>query len=53
MNLDTLFILPEPGRQDALEQIARAWSLDEVAWIPRSEGSRAMGRASFSFQIIR
>jgi hypothetical protein len=43
INLDTLFILPEPDQQDGLEQLAGAWSADEIAWIPRREGARAMG----------
>jgi hypothetical protein len=47
--MDTLFILPEPGQQDELERLARTWSSDEVAWIPRREASRAMGASKFQF----
>jgi hypothetical protein len=49
MNLDTLFVLPEPGRQDELEQVANAWSPDEIKWIPRQKASRAMGASKFHF----
>lgn len=48
--MDTLFILSEPGQQDELEHLARAWLPDEVAWIPRRESSRAMGASKFHFQ---
>jgi len=50
VNLDTLFILPHLGRQDAVEALVRAWSPDEVTWISLREGSRAMGASKFRFQ---
>jgi hypothetical protein len=53
INLDTLFILPEPGQQDALEQLAQAWSPDELEWIDRRESSRAMGASRFQFPDYR
>ncbi len=49
-NLDHLFVLPEPGQQDSLEQLARGWAADELVWIPRREASQAMGASKFQFQ---
>lgn len=42
-NLDSLFLLAEPGRQDALECLARSWSCDELVWVTQGEALRAMG----------
>ena len=50
VNLDHLFLLTEPGQQDALEQLARGWSADECVWIPQREASRAMGSTPKRFQ---
>ena len=49
INLDTLFVIPEPREQDQLEQLAEAWSPDEMTWFPRREGLRAMGSSKFQF----
>ena len=32
-NVDTLFILPEPGKEDELYQLTSKWSPDEIVWI--------------------
>jgi hypothetical protein len=49
VNLDHLFVIPEPVQQDALEQLARGWSSDELVWIALREASRAMGASKFQF----
>jgi hypothetical protein len=43
INLDCVFILPEPAQQEELERLALQWSPDEVVWIPRREAAKAMG----------
>jgi hypothetical protein len=43
INLDRLFIIPEPGRADALEKLARNWLATEMTWISHCEAARAMG----------
>lgn len=47
INLDCVFILPEPGHQEDLERLALDWSPDEVSWIPRPEAAKAMGMSKF------
>ncbi len=49
VNLDHLFVIPEPGQQDALEQLAHGWLADELVWIARREASRALGASKFQF----
>ena len=43
INLDRLFVIPEPGRSDELEKLARSWLATEMKWIPRGEAAQAMG----------
>ncbi len=43
INLDRLFIIPEPGRSDALEKLTRDWLATETTWISRGDASRSMG----------
>lgn len=43
INLDRLFVIPEPGRADDLEKLARYWLATEMKWIPRHEAAHAMG----------
>jgi hypothetical protein len=43
VNLDTLFLLAEPGQQDGLEALARGWDADEIDWIEQDEAFQAMG----------
>lgn len=50
VNLDHLFLLPEPGRQDALEQLARGWAATDSIWKPQREALRAMGASRAKFQ---
>lgn len=49
VNLDTLFIIPEPREQDRLEHLAAGWSPDEMKWFARPEGLRALGSSKFQF----
>ncbi len=42
-------MIPEPGQQDALEQLAHGWLADELVWIARREASRALGASKFQF----
>jgi hypothetical protein len=46
VNLDTLFLLAEPGRQDELEALASGWNADEIDWVDQQEAFRAMGEAA-------
>ena len=50
VNLDHLFLLPEPGQQDAVEQLARGWSATDFVWQPQREALRAMGASRARFQ---
>jgi hypothetical protein len=47
INLDCVFILPEPAQQEELERLALQWSPDEVVWIPRRKAAKAMGMSKF------
>jgi hypothetical protein len=49
INLDTLFVIPEPREQDQLQRLAEAWSPDEIAWYPLREGLRAMGASKVNY----
>lgn len=42
-NVDTLFILPKYGKEDALEALARDWDADEVDWIGGKEACGMLG----------
>jgi hypothetical protein len=46
VNLSTLFLLAQPGHQDALEALAQGWEADEVHWIAQDEAFQAMGEAA-------
>ena len=50
LNLDHLFLLTEPGQQDVLEQLARAWLAHDLVWMPQREALRAMGASRGRFQ---
>src|SRR6185437_2690223 len=43
INLDRLFVIPEPGRSNAMEKLARYWLATEMKWIPRREAADALG----------
>lgn len=32
-NIDTLYIIPNPGKEDKLEMLAKTWEADEVSWM--------------------
>ena len=42
-NVDTMFILAIPGKQDELEQLAQEWSPDVVDWIEAKRAKRWLG----------
>jgi len=46
VNLDSLFLLSEPGFQDQLEAMARTWQPDECIWLDQAESFHAMGAAA-------
>ena len=46
-NVDTLFLLPEKGRENELETLARTWKADEIDWIGGEEASAMLGGAGF------
>jgi len=43
VNLNTLFLLAEPGHQGELEALANGWEADEVNWIPQDKAFPLMG----------
>jgi hypothetical protein len=43
VNLDTLFLLAEPGHQEGLEALASGWEADEVNWMSQDEAFPLMG----------
>lgn len=49
VNLDTLFVLPEPGAQPKLEELAQTWKPTELEWYPIGEARKAMGSSKFRF----
>lgn len=42
-NVDTLFIIPTKGEEDALEELANTWNADEVSWIGNEDASSKLG----------
>jgi len=42
-NVDTLSILPAPGREDELFALADTWGADEVDWVGGEEGCCQLG----------
>lgn len=45
-NVDTLFITPVAGKEDALERLAKTWQADEVDWIGGEEADKMLGHYS-------
>ena len=43
LHLDTLLLLPEPGKQAELHKLASQWNADLVEWIGLSETARMIG----------
>ena len=43
VNLNTLFLLAEPGQQGELEALANDWEADEVNWLSQDEAFPLMG----------
>lgn len=42
-NVDTLFILPQEGKEEELIKVARRWGADEVDFLGESESGRLLG----------
>lgn len=42
-NVDTLFILPVPGKEDELEALAKTWKADEVDYIGGKQACDFLG----------
>lgn len=42
-NADTLYILPTPGKEDALKKLAKTFSADEVDWVEGKEAGHLLG----------
>ena len=42
-NVDTLFLLPETGREKQLEALARQWNADEIGWYGGEEAAERLG----------
>ena len=45
-NVDTLYVLAHPGREDALRHLADTWSADEIEWIQGEDAIVFMGSSS-------
>lgn len=52
-NVDTLYILPQLGREGDLEALARAWDADEVDWLNGHHACRFMGEWSKALEAAR
>jgi hypothetical protein len=52
VNMDSLYILTEAGRQDALQEVAKGWNASEVCWIDYKEAFHAMGASRFSMKDL-
>jgi len=52
-NVDTVFILPEEGRERELEELARTWGADEVGWITRKEAQDRLRSWGREYRILR
>jgi hypothetical protein len=57
-SVDTLFILPKPGKEDSLEELANTWKADEVGWVGGKEACKMLGsysgeREENSKQVLR
>lgn len=49
INLDTLFIMTEPGMASRLELTAGTWCPDALQWFTVQEARRALGASRFDF----
>ncbi len=43
---DTLYILAQPGQENALEALAQEWDADDIVWIGGSEAEALVGMYS-------
>lgn len=50
INLDRLFVIPEPGRSDDLEKLARCWLATEMKWISHDQAADALGANQREFR---
>jgi hypothetical protein len=50
-NVDTLCLLPKPGKEDELMILALGWDADEVFWIPGSAAGSYLGQHSRELDI--
>jgi len=42
-NVDTVYILPEPGKEKELYKLAKTWDADEVNWLSSKVSQRFLG----------
>ncbi len=52
-NVDTLFILPQPGKEHKLFELASNWSADEVDWIEGKEAQHMIGSCGPSYNDLK
>jgi hypothetical protein len=54
-NVDTVFVLPETGKEDELYKLAKRWGADEVDWIGGQHAGSLLGATALSNekQILR
>ena len=45
INLDTIIIYTEPGKQDELEQLSQMWKPSDIIWYKAKDSFKAMGEA--------
>lgn len=43
INQDTLFIMSKPGKETALENLARTWHADEIDYLSKNEADNLLG----------
>lgn len=42
-NVDTLYLLAQPGREDGLKALAEGWWSDAMIWLEGDDAQRALG----------
>ena len=53
-NVDTVYILPEPGKEKELYKLAKTWDADEVHWLPNTLSQRFLGIGGYkNLKILR
>jgi hypothetical protein len=54
-NVDTVYLLPQEGKEDEIYKVAKGWGADEVSWIGGKEAGSLLGSSGMKSekQILR